>query len=403
MKGASFFVTLFLWFIVMSLIFGVPGKLAVFPLLLLIMGLLFDAPGDFEVEREIEKAQTFVGNEIEVLVRVRVGRGIGLVMVRENIPKAFMTSSGSNVGYFFTYPGRRSFQLSYKLLPLKRGVYEIPKTEIISLHFLRIHPMKWGLYGGVNEIVVLPKIGITRWVRSWRALESQRSQISKSLSGVTTLEFKEIREYKPGDPFKVINWKATARTGKLLVNEYEKEGQDTIILFLDARMGEEVGSIVENPLEYGIELAYALSIYLLGRGSNVGLYIIGQGKMVTPSSSLSHRDTILKALIASEYRKEETFEEAFKKSAILLRKFNPKVVIITNVIPEVVEEIKKIGKNRNTLIVDVSVYCKLSEDICPLINLKKLALYRKLGARVIPWDVSKYSTMEIIGKIVGVL
>jgi len=73
MKGASFFVTLFLWFIVMSLIFGVPGKLAVFPLLLLIMGLLFDAPGDFEVEREIEKAQTFVGNEIEVLVRVRVG------------------------------------------------------------------------------------------------------------------------------------------------------------------------------------------------------------------------------------------------------------------------------------------------------------------------------------------
>lgn len=221
----------------MSLIFGVPGKLAVFPLLLLIMGLLFDAPGDFEVEREIEKAQTFVGNEIEVLVRVRVGRGIGLVMVRENIPKAFMTSSGSNVGYFFTYPGRRSFQLSYKLLPLKRGVYEIPKTEIISLHFLRIHPMKWGLYGGVNEIVVLPKIGITRWVRSWRALESQRSQISKSLSGVTTLEFKEIREYKPGDPFKVINWKATARTGKLLVNEYEKEGQDTIILFLDARMG----------------------------------------------------------------------------------------------------------------------------------------------------------------------
>ncbi len=35
-----------------------------------------------------------------------------------------------------------------------------------------------------------------------------------------------MRNYVPGDPYKFINWKATARDpgGKVMVNEYEREG-----------------------------------------------------------------------------------------------------------------------------------------------------------------------------------
>ena len=48
--------------------------------------------------------------------------------------------------------------------------------------------------------------------------------------GMTTNDFKEIRSYYPGDPFKSINWKATSRNlirGEIwpVVNEFQKEGK----------------------------------------------------------------------------------------------------------------------------------------------------------------------------------
>ena len=55
--------------------------------------------------------------------------------------------------------------------------------------------------------------------------------------GMTTQEFKEIRQYYSGDPFKSINWKVTSRNllrGNIwpVVNEFEKEGK-TVWIFLD--------------------------------------------------------------------------------------------------------------------------------------------------------------------------
>jgi len=51
-------------------------------------------------------------------------------------------------------------------------------------------------------------------------------------------EFKELRLYSPGDPFKAINWKVTSRNlvrGSIwpVVNEFEKEGKKSVWIFLD--------------------------------------------------------------------------------------------------------------------------------------------------------------------------
>ena len=91
-------------------------------------------------------------------------------------------------------------------------------------------------------------------------------------TGASTDEFKEIRQYQPGDSFKRINWKASARMATLgnlpLVNELEPETRRAVWIFLDVANHMDVGVPLANPLESTVEAAGTLAQYYLSRGSH---------------------------------------------------------------------------------------------------------------------------------------
>ena len=46
-------------------------------------------------------------------------------------------------------------------------------------------------------------------------------------------EFESLREWTDGDAFRAIDWKATARRGKLMVAQHEVERSQNVMLLLD--------------------------------------------------------------------------------------------------------------------------------------------------------------------------
>ncbi|PID39428.1 MAG: hypothetical protein CSA24_02610 [Deltaproteobacteria bacterium] len=84
-------------------------------------------------------------------------------------------------------------------------------------------------------------------------------------------DLRELREHVPGDPFKRIAWKATARTGKLMVREHESEILVTHQLLLDIspsmRDGAPVGA---QKLDTGLSLCAALARAAIEGGDRVG-------------------------------------------------------------------------------------------------------------------------------------
>lgn len=82
-------------------------------------------------------------------------------------------------------------------------------------------------------------------------------------------EFGGLREYSRGDPMKYINWKATARAGKLLINIHESTLSQRVIIAVDM----ESGSDFLN--EYAVRLACSLSERLLTEGIVIDLYSNG--------------------------------------------------------------------------------------------------------------------------------
>ncbi|MDU1411260.1 MAG: DUF58 domain-containing protein [Clostridium sp.] len=87
---------------------------------------------------------------------------------------------------------------------------------------------------------------------------------------------KNIREYRTGDSYRRINWKVTAKQGKLFVKEYDNSESPQIYLFLDFRkeplLMDDSGEIEEEMVEFFLSLVKHMGTY----NSMLKLTILGE-------------------------------------------------------------------------------------------------------------------------------
>ncbi len=112
---------------------------------------------------------------------------------------------------------------------------------------------------------------------------------------------RELREHQPGDPFRRIAWRATARRGKLLVREFEREERDVVWILLDVSVELWSGPLGRAPLDLFIDEAAAYVSRHLTRGDRVGLAIFANGPRVVlpPDSGSQQGHKILHALLTA--------------------------------------------------------------------------------------------------------
>jgi uncharacterized protein (DUF58 family) len=100
------------------------------------------------------------------------------------------------------------------------------------------------------------------------------------------------REYRYGDDLRLVHWRATARTGELMVRLEERPWRAAASLFVDTRLathllGGEVPGPAGDPapppdtLEWVVEAAASIGAHLLRRGA--GLRVFTEGGELTPA------------------------------------------------------------------------------------------------------------------------
>ena len=83
--------------------------------------------------------------------------------------------------------------------------------------------------------------------------------------------FSSIREYTVTDPMNTINWKASARTGELMVNTFESTLTEKVMIYLDV---EDSGILkYEYLIEDSVSVAATLTQKLIARGMEVGICV----------------------------------------------------------------------------------------------------------------------------------
>jgi uncharacterized protein (DUF58 family) len=111
----------------------------------------------------------------------------------------------------------------------------------------------------------------------------------------------ELRDFQPGDPFKSIAWKASARTGQLLVREVDQEVQQTLVLIVDVAGSLRGGTPGQRKLDTALELSASLAHAWLDRGDRVGLMTV-DGRLlanVSPAEGPAHLLRLYDALLAA--------------------------------------------------------------------------------------------------------
>ncbi|MGO9837484.1 MAG: DUF58 domain-containing protein [Polyangiaceae bacterium] len=114
-------------------------------------------------------------------------------------------------------------------------------------------------------------------------------------------ELRELRDHVPGDPFKRIAWKASARRGRLLVREMEREEREVVWLVLDASVELWAGEPGHAPLDRAIENLAALATRHLRRGDRVGLVVTASRlrAWIEPDEGAAHGALLASALASA--------------------------------------------------------------------------------------------------------
>jgi uncharacterized protein (DUF58 family) len=124
-------------------------------------------------------------------------------------------------------------------------------------------------------------------------------------------DLRELREHAPGDPFKQIAWKATARTGKLMVRELDRETMVTHWLLVDIGGTMRDGRPGQARIDLAVDVAAAYARGALEAGDRVALVtfdgrIVGEAK---PNDGPVHRLRIVERLMEAMNLVDEDLTE----------------------------------------------------------------------------------------------
>ncbi len=152
-------------------------------------------------------------------------------------------------------------------------------------------------------IKVLPRAaasarGGARMVTGMPIERGGRTQLRRRGGGT---ELYELRELTPGDPFKSIAWKASARAGKLMVREVEREVQETRWILVDVSGTMRGGPPGSRKLDFAVEAAAAEARRTVDDGDRVGLITV-DGRIVAyvpPRDGATQMIHIYDALLAA--------------------------------------------------------------------------------------------------------
>lgn len=86
-----------------------------------------------------------------------------------------------------------------------------------------------------------------------------------------SLEFEQIKEYAPGDDHRHLNWKATARRGQLMLNQYQDERSQDIYCAIDMGRTMKMPFHGRTLLDYAINAALALTRTVIATHDKAGI------------------------------------------------------------------------------------------------------------------------------------
>ena len=283
---------------------------------------------ELSVNFSFEQSYVYVGDSIRLkeIIENRKRMPISPLEVRFRVKKGLVFQDMDNTSVsdyvykrdIYALLGRQRITRSLPILCQKRGLYAIGDVSMIAYSLMLNQTYRKELDTDAQIYVYAKRTNVTDILRASENLLGEQESNRKYLED--PFAFASIRDYTLQDPMKNINWKASAKTGDLMVNTYTSVKNEKMMIYLDI---EDSGILKQESLkEESISIAATLYQKLLNKGTEVGICINVYDETrekifyLPPSRSKSHRIE-LEQTLAVEWKEESVadFEKILEISS----------------------------------------------------------------------------------------
>lgn len=251
------------------------------------------------------------------------------VRVIDELPVQFQDRSFSK---YVKIPASSRQVQEYILKPVTRGEYFFERI----LCYVR-SPLGLLQRRCISETSQMVKVyPATKYLRQYQLLalsDSNQYAGSKKIRKIGhSMEFEQIKEYVPGDDIRTINWKATARKGSVMVNNYIDARSQQIYCLIDK------GRTMKMPFDGMSLLDYSINAALIFL--NIALLKQDRAGLITFSSKMNdviaaeRSSTQISKINEALYRQTTDFSDSNYESltAMVYRKLSHRsfLLLFTN-------------------------------------------------------------------------
>lgn len=297
--------------LVLGFFFPVIYRIAEFALIALITLFLIDVfilyrlkSGFFAERKTLDKLSNGDKNTIELRLKNHYPFKANLVIIDE-LPFQFQSR---NLQFELSMKQGERKILSYEVRPVKRGEYIFGSVNVYVSNQIGLVQRRYTFSNDMNVPVYPSFVQMRKYELLAISNQLTTSGIKKIRKRGSNAEFDQVKEYVQGDEYRTINWKATARKSKLMVNQYQDERSQAIYSVID------MGRVMRMPfagmslMDYAINASLVISNIALIKQDRAG--IITFSNKVQSTLIAERRNTQLHQILELLYNQKTGYLES---------------------------------------------------------------------------------------------
>jgi uncharacterized protein (DUF58 family) len=251
-----------------------------------------------------EKLSNGDENELRIYLENFYAFVVSLRVIDE-VPHQFQKR---NLNFYLQISPGESKTVRYHLRPVKRGEYSFGAVNVFVSSPIGLLSRRFR-FSANKEVPVYPSyIQMHKYELLAISNHLTETGIKKIRRIGHNLEFELIREYVNGDDFRTINWKATARRERLMINHFQDERSQQVYSLIDK------GRVMRMPfdgmslLDYAINASLVISNIAIKKSDKAGILTFQDkvGALVPASRNSNHMGKILEVLYNQKTAYRET-------------------------------------------------------------------------------------------------
>jgi len=303
---------------------------------------------------------------------------------------------------------RRQKKIHWYLKPLQRGEYHFGNIHLFVATPLRLIARRFTTEAS-QTIPVYPAFMQLHNYQLFSGTTLQLESGNQKMRKIgQSMEFEQIKEYVSGDDIRTLNWKASARKGGLMVNNFMEERSQQVYCIIDK------GRLMKMPfdgmtlLDYSINSCLVLSNVCLKKQDRVGVITFSNepGNILPADRKPSQAEHILQLLYK---QKTDFLESDFEMLYGQIRskiKHRSLLILFTNFeslsgLNRQLDYLRSLAKNHLLLVVffENSELGQLTNSHATNVEeiyIKTIAEKFSFEKRIIAKELSKYGILSIL-------